>query len=47
MSDELFTVPQDWRARAYIDAHKYEEMYARAERDPTASGATRPSASTG
>jgi acetyl-CoA synthetase len=34
MSDELFSVPQDWRARAYIDAHKYEEMYARCERDP-------------
>jgi acetyl-CoA synthetase len=34
MSDELFPVPQDWRARAYIDAHKYEEMYARCEKDP-------------
>ena len=34
MSDELFAVPQDWRARAYIDARKYEEMYARADRDP-------------
>ena len=34
MSDELFTVPQDWRDRAYIDAHTYEEMYARCERDP-------------
>ena len=23
MSDELFTVPQDWRARAYIDAETF------------------------
>lgn len=34
MSDSLIAVPREWRERAYIDAHKYEEMYARALRDP-------------
>ena len=34
MSDEIFPVRDDWRSRAYIDARKYEEMYARAEKDP-------------
>ena len=34
MPDSLLPVPQDWKDRAYIDAHTYAEMYARAERDP-------------
>src|ERR1700677_2052795 len=34
MSDEFFPVTADWQKRAYIDAPTYDEMYARAERDP-------------
>src|ERR1700722_15536292 len=34
MSDEFFPVTADWQKRAYIDVHTYDEMYARAERDP-------------
>jgi len=34
MSDELFPVPDAWKRRAFIDAAKYEEMYARALKDP-------------
>jgi acetyl-CoA synthetase len=35
MSEELFAVPRDWQA-AYIDAKKYEEMYARSIDEPEA-----------
>ncbi len=34
MSDSLIAVPQEWQRRALIDAHKYEELYARSIRDP-------------
>src|ERR1700744_5466185 len=34
MSDTLLPVPSDWKARAYIDKAKYEEMYARSVKDP-------------
>lgn len=35
MSDEkIYGVPADWKAKAYVDAAKYEEMYARSIKDP-------------
>ena len=34
MSDSMIAVPQEWQRRAFIDAHKYEELYARSIRDP-------------
>jgi len=35
MSDEkIYDVPADWKSKAYIDAAKYEEMYARSIKDP-------------
>lgn len=35
MSDEkIYDVPADWKAKAYVDAAKYEEMYARSIKDP-------------
>lgn len=35
MSDEkIYGVPADWKAKAYVDAVKYEEMYARSIKDP-------------
>ena len=36
MSDEIFAVPAEWNARAHVDRTKYEEMHARALRDPEA-----------
>jgi len=37
MSDEkIYAVPADWKAKAYVDAAKYEEMYARSIKDPNA-----------
>ncbi len=34
MSDEIFAVPEAWKAHAHIDGARYEEMYARSLRDP-------------
>jgi acetyl-CoA synthetase len=34
MSDTLLPVPSEWKSRAFIDAAKYQEMYARAGKDP-------------
>jgi len=34
MSDKVFEVPEDWRARAWADAAKYKELYARSIGDP-------------
>ncbi len=34
MPDNLIAVPKDWERNAFIDARKYDEMYARAQRDP-------------
>lgn len=34
MSDSLIPVPKDWSKRAYIDAAKYDAMYARSLKDP-------------
>ncbi|MGD0145138.1 MAG: acetate--CoA ligase [Rhizomicrobium sp.] len=36
MSDSLISVPKDWSKRAYIDAKKYDSMYARSLKDPDA-----------
>ncbi len=35
MSDEkIYDVPADWKSKAYVDAAKYDEMYARSIKDP-------------
>ena len=34
MSDTLLPVPAEWKAKAFIDHAKYEEMYARSVKDP-------------
>jgi len=34
MSDSLIPVPENWSKRAYIDAAKYDAMYARSLKDP-------------
>jgi acetyl-CoA synthetase len=34
MSDKIYDVPPQWQKRAYADAAKYEEMYARSIKDP-------------
>ena len=34
MSDKIYDVPPEWKKRAYIDAAKYQEMYARSVADP-------------
>ena len=34
MSDTVIPVPNDWQKRAYIDATKYDAMYARSLKDP-------------
>ncbi len=34
MSDSLIDVPPEWRQRAWIDATRYDEMYARSLQDP-------------
>jgi acetyl-CoA synthetase len=34
MSDKIYDVSADWAKRAYIDAAKYKDMYARSIRDP-------------
>src|SRR3954468_20920398 len=34
MSDKIYPVPQEWKARAYIDEDKYHEMYERSLADP-------------
>ncbi|HEY7248830.1 MAG TPA: acetate--CoA ligase [Xanthobacteraceae bacterium] len=33
-SEKIYDVPTEWKNRAYIDASKYHEMYARSVRDP-------------
>src|SRR5216683_4070314 len=34
MSEKIYQVPPEWKARAYIDVAKYQEMYARSIKDP-------------
>src|SRR5499433_4412539 len=34
MSEKIYDVPPEWKKRAYIDADKYKEMYARSLKDP-------------
>ncbi|HEY5306826.1 MAG TPA: acetate--CoA ligase [Pseudolabrys sp.] len=34
MSDKIYDVPPQWQKRAFVDAAKYEEMYARSIKDP-------------
>ena len=34
MSDKIYDVPADWEKRAYVDAAKYQDMYARSIKDP-------------
>jgi len=34
MSEKVYEVPPQWKTRAYIDAAKYQEMYARSIKDP-------------
>jgi acetyl-CoA synthetase len=34
MSDKIYDVPPQWQKRAFADAAKYEEMYARSIKDP-------------
>ena len=34
MSDKTYDVPAEWRKRAFADAAKYQEMYARSIKDP-------------
>ena len=34
MSEKIYDVPAEWKKRAYIDATKYQEMYARSVKDP-------------
>jgi acetyl-CoA synthetase len=36
MSETLLPVPAEWKTRAYIDATKYDAMYARSVNDPEA-----------
>jgi len=32
--DKIYDVPSEWKAKAFVDAAKYEEMYARSIKDP-------------
>ena len=34
MSEKLYDVPAEWKKRAYAEAAKYQEMYARSIKDP-------------
>src|SRR6516225_446106 len=34
MSEKIYDVPPEWKKRAFIDAAKYQEMYARSVKDP-------------
>src|ERR1700688_4905558 len=34
MSEKLYAVPAEWKQRAFIDAAKYRDMYARSIKDP-------------
>src|SRR5204863_5632704 len=34
MSEKVYDVPPEWKKRAYVDADKYKEMYARSLKDP-------------
>src|SRR5436190_1498215 len=36
MSEKIYEVAPQWKTRAYIDAAKYQEMYARSIKDPNA-----------
>ena len=46
-TEKGYGVPADWKSRAWLDEAKYQEMYARSIATRTASGPSRPSASTG
>ena len=47
MSEKLYPVPAEWKQRAFIDARNIRTCTRARSRIPTASGASRPSASTG
>jgi len=34
MSDKIYDIPPEWTKRAYVDAARYKEMYARSVKDP-------------
>ena len=34
MSDKIYSVPAEWKSRAYVDDAKYQEMYERSLKDP-------------
>ena len=34
MSEKIYDVPAEWSKRAFVDAAKYKEMYARSIKDP-------------
>src|SRR5262245_60272473 len=34
MSEKIYDVPAEWSKRAYVDAAKYKDMYARSVKDP-------------
>ncbi|TAK46868.1 MAG: acetate--CoA ligase [Xanthobacteraceae bacterium] len=36
MSEKIYDVPASWASRAYVDAAKYKDMYARSIKDPAA-----------
>ncbi|RYF96757.1 MAG: acetyl-coenzyme A synthetase, partial [Caulobacteraceae bacterium] len=36
MSDKIYDVPSEWAKRAFVDAGKYQDMYARSINDSTA-----------
>src|SRR5713226_3493105 len=36
MSEKIYDVPPEWKQRAFIDAAKYQDMYARSLKDPNA-----------
>ena len=34
MSEKIYDIPPEWKKRAFIDAAKYQDMYARSVKDP-------------
>src|SRR5256885_15060976 len=36
MSEKVYQVPSQWKTRAHIDQAKYQQMYARSIKDPSA-----------
>jgi acetyl-CoA synthetase len=36
MAEKIYDIPSEWTKRAYIDAAKYKDMYARSIKDPNA-----------